>query len=110
MSLTDYKLILGGGGARGFAHIGVLKTLHDIRPPERLAGCSMGAVVAAVYALYKDPEMVHSKIDYILKKSEFKRIKVDKFSKVFSSLLTVSRLYRKKYLIKKDIIIKMLTA
>jgi len=107
MSLTDYKLILGGGGARGFAHIGVLKTLHGIRPPKRIAGCSMGAVVASVYALYKDPEVVRSKIEYTLNKTEFKRVKIDKFSKVFSSLLTVSRLYRKNYLIKNDIIMKM---
>jgi Predicted esterase of the alpha-beta hydrolase superfamily len=44
-------LALGGGGARGFAHIGVLKILEaDGIKPQLLAGTSMGAVIAAMYA------------------------------------------------------------
>lgn len=44
-------LALGGGGARGFAHIGVLKILEteDIRP-QVMAGTSMGGIIAALYA------------------------------------------------------------
>jgi NTE family protein len=44
-------LVLGGGAARGFAHIGVLRTLmaHGIRP-DVIAGTSIGAVVAGLYA------------------------------------------------------------
>ncbi len=44
-------LALGGGGARGLAHIGVLKALeeHNLRP-DYLAGTSMGGVIAAAYA------------------------------------------------------------
>ena len=43
--------MLGGGAARGFAHIGVLRTLitHGIRP-DVITGTSIGAVVAALYA------------------------------------------------------------
>lgn len=43
-------LALGGGMARGFAHIGVLKTLerHNIRP-SHIAGTSIGAVVGGCY-------------------------------------------------------------
>ncbi len=44
-------LALGGGGARGFAHIGVLKILEaDGIRPQLLAGTSMGAAIAAMYA------------------------------------------------------------
>lgn len=44
-------LALSGGGARGLAHIGVLKVLEEARiPVHMLAGTSMGGVVAAVYA------------------------------------------------------------
>jgi NTE family protein len=47
-----YALVLGGGGARGFAHAGVLKALvHDGFYPSAIVGVSMGAVVAATYAL-----------------------------------------------------------
>ncbi|MBX9870149.1 MAG: patatin-like phospholipase family protein, partial [Burkholderiaceae bacterium] len=44
-------LVLSGGGARGFAHIGVLKQLEAMRIPiDCIAGTSMGAVVGGLYA------------------------------------------------------------
>src|SRR5215813_7168114 len=44
-------LALSGGAARGFAHIGVLRTLlaHGIKP-DVITGTSIGAVIAGVYA------------------------------------------------------------
>lgn len=44
-------LVLGSGGSRGVAHIGVIKALEEagIRP-DYITGCSMGAVVGACYA------------------------------------------------------------
>ncbi|MBN1993754.1 MAG: patatin-like phospholipase family protein [Anaerolineae bacterium] len=44
-------LALGGGGARGLAHIGVLKVLEQEQVPlDCLVGTSMGGVIAAAYA------------------------------------------------------------
>lgn len=44
-------LVLSGGGARGAAHIGVLKALEELRVPvDAIAGTSMGAVVGGLYA------------------------------------------------------------
>ncbi len=44
-------LVLGGGGAKGAAHIGVLKVLEELRiPVDYIAGTSMGAVVGSLYA------------------------------------------------------------
>jgi len=44
-------LVLSGGGARGAAHIGVLKVLEQLRiPVDAIAGTSMGAVVGGLYA------------------------------------------------------------
>jgi NTE family protein len=44
-------LVLSGGGARGIAHIGVLKVLEEQRIPiDAIAGTSMGAVVGGLYA------------------------------------------------------------
>jgi NTE family protein len=41
-------LVLAGGGARGFAHIGILKALQEARVPiDQLGGTSMGALIAA---------------------------------------------------------------
>jgi NTE family protein len=44
-------LVLSGGGARGMAHIGVLKILEDLKiPVDCIAGTSMGAIVGGLYA------------------------------------------------------------
>ena len=44
-------LVLSGGGARGMAHIGVLKVLEELKVPIGcIAGTSMGAVVGGLYA------------------------------------------------------------
>lgn len=44
-------LALGGGGARGYAHLGVLKALQQANiPVDVIAGTSMGALIGAVYA------------------------------------------------------------
>lgn len=44
-------LVLSGGGARGAAHIGVLKVLEELNVPiHAIAGTSMGAVVGGLYA------------------------------------------------------------
>lgn len=49
-------LALGGGGARGFAHIGILKVLerHHIKV-NYLSGTSMGGIIAAAYAAGYSP-------------------------------------------------------
>ncbi|MGA3250325.1 MAG: patatin-like phospholipase family protein [Paraburkholderia sp.] len=44
-------LVLGGGAARGWAHIGAIRALHDAGiKPDVVCGTSIGALVAAVYA------------------------------------------------------------
>jgi hypothetical protein len=44
-------LVLSGGGARGLAHVGVLKVLEELRVPVHcITGTSMGAIVGGAYA------------------------------------------------------------
>jgi len=44
-------LVLSGGGARGAAHVGVIKVLDEMRiPVDYIAGTSMGAIVGGLYA------------------------------------------------------------
>lgn len=48
-------LVLGGGAARGFAHLGVLRVLEDERiPVELVVGTSVGSLVGALYADGRD--------------------------------------------------------
>jgi NTE family protein len=52
---SEYALALGGGGARGLAHIGVLKVLQgEGIKVKGIAGVSMGAIVGAMFAYYGD--------------------------------------------------------
>ncbi len=56
-------LVLGGGGARGGAHIGVLEVLEDLRiPVDCVAGTSMGALVGGAYAAGIDPSEMKARI------------------------------------------------
>lgn len=51
MSDRKVALVLGGGGARGLAHIGVLKVLEDNHIPiDLIIGTSIGAFVGGFYA------------------------------------------------------------
>src|SRR5262245_63253391 len=50
-------LVLAGGGARGGAHVGVLRVMEELRVPvDSIAGTSMGSIVGALYAVGYSPE------------------------------------------------------
>ncbi|MDD4310790.1 MAG: patatin-like phospholipase family protein, partial [Candidatus Cloacimonetes bacterium] len=50
---------LSGGGARGFAHIGVLKVLEEEGiKPDYIAGSSIGAIIGAIYAMGYTPQEI----------------------------------------------------
>ncbi len=52
-------LALGGGGARGLAHIGVMRVLQRENIPIHLiTGCSIGAIVGGLFAIYGDADKV----------------------------------------------------
>ena len=54
-------LVLSGGGARGIAHVGVLKVLEKLHVPiDAIAGTSMGAVVGGLYASGLSPDQIES--------------------------------------------------
>ena len=74
----NLALVLGGGGARGLAHIGVLKILEreGIRP-DLIVGTSMGAIIGAVYAQQESAQMVEDIVldyldDFVKQKQWFK--------------------------------------
>lgn len=65
-------LALGGGGARGFAHLGVLKVFQQHKIPiDIIAGTSMGAMIGGLYALNPDIDFLENKIQNNLKSDLF---------------------------------------
>ncbi|TVQ14576.1 MAG: hypothetical protein EA364_04240 [Balneolaceae bacterium] len=52
-------IAFSGGGAKGFAHIGVLKVLEEINMPiDYITGTSMGALVGGLYSIGYSPEFM----------------------------------------------------
>jgi len=66
-------LVLSGGGARGIAHLGVLKALeeHGLKP-DVISGVSSGAIIGALYASGLKPDHV---LDVIIKTKIFRYIR-----------------------------------
>jgi NTE family protein len=55
-------LVLSGGGARGFAHVGVVRALHELgQPIDAIGGTSMGAIIGAGLACeWDDQELLRT--------------------------------------------------
>ncbi|MCK5171508.1 MAG: patatin-like phospholipase family protein [Bacteroidales bacterium] len=52
-------LVLSGGGAKGYAYIGLLKVLHEINMPiDYIGGSSIGSIMGALYAIGYHPDSI----------------------------------------------------
>jgi len=75
------SLALGGGGARGFAHLGVLQVLEENNISVKvISGCSMGSVVGGLYAYYQKVDKVKDFLLSMIEKPAFKDLNLDLFS------------------------------
>ena len=72
MSIPYLGLALGGGGARGAAHIGAIQTLHraGVRP-DIIAGTSAGSTVGAMYAATLDPIWIEKRFREFIEDESF---------------------------------------
>lgn len=60
---TDFSLVLSGGGALGYAHLGVLADLEKYNLiPKEIIGTSMGGIIGACLALGMKEQQIHSQI------------------------------------------------
>lgn len=67
-------LVLAGGGAKGAAHVGVLKVIEELRiPVDCVAGTSMGSIVGGLYASGMRPE----EIDREMQRIDWKDLFID---------------------------------
>lgn len=59
-------LALGGGGARGLSHIGVIRVLEELRVPvDYVAGTSMGSIVGGLYATGMDSTELEASVQAV---------------------------------------------
>jgi len=67
-------LALSGGGARGIAHIGVIKALEELNiKPDVLSGTSAGSIVGVLYAAGLKPDEIFDVVSHL---SIFKSVKI----------------------------------
>ena len=78
-------LALGGGGARGLAHIGVLKVFQqEAIPIDMVVGTSIGALVGGAYAGGISPEEMEEKFDEYLNSPQFQSSAIKAFEAVYA--------------------------
>jgi len=79
--MKKLALALGGGGARGLAHIGFLRVLEQEKIPiARISGCSMGAMIGGAYCLYQDANVVEKICYQFIENPLFKDFNFDDFA------------------------------
>jgi len=79
--MSKLGLALGGGGARGLAHIGVLKVLEQEGVEiHSITGCSMGSIVGGLYAHFRNASQVETFIMDFLTNSEFQELGISDLS------------------------------
>jgi NTE family protein len=67
-------LALGGGAARGLAHVGVLRVLDRERIPiDVIVGTSMGAIIGGAYAAERDAAALEDRVREVLSSEQFQR-------------------------------------
>ena len=82
MKKPKIGLALGGGGARGMAHVGVLKVLErNAVPIDLIAGTSIGALVGGAYAQHPDTSRLEARVLDFLDSPAFKESGLDRFSR-----------------------------
>lgn len=75
-------LALGGGGARGFAHIGILKAFEAAKIPVCcISGTSMGAIIGGAYAADPDARRLENNVRELLASEVFSVMRFDLFKK-----------------------------
>ncbi len=70
--MTEVSLALGGGGSKGYAHLGVIRALIDLGfSIKAIAGTSAGGMAAAVYAAGFKPDQVLERISSVRQEDLF---------------------------------------
>jgi len=80
--MNKFAIALGGGGARGLAHIGFLKILDQNKIKiDAISGCSMGAIVGGLYSYFGNAEAVEEFIINTIKSEKYKELGIDNLAK-----------------------------
>jgi NTE family protein len=72
-------LVLGGGGARGLAHLGVLRILEkEGFRPDLIVGCSIGAIIGGMYAQIPDIQKVEARVYEFFESEAYQNLNINR--------------------------------
>ncbi len=75
-------IALGGGGARGIAHLGALYILEKYAIPiDMISGTSIGAIVGGMYAYHQDVKTISKAFFEAQESPEYKALQLDRIAK-----------------------------
>jgi NTE family protein len=78
MANVKVGVALGGGGARGLAHLGVLQIIEEEHIPiDVISGTSMGAIIGALYAYDPDIKALIAKVRQCVETGAFRALMID---------------------------------
>ncbi len=87
-------LVLSGGGAKGFAYIGLLKVLQEVNLHiDYIGGTSIGSIIAAMYAVGYSPESISK----IIREQNWNALMTDKISRRYINF--EDKVYAENYII-----------
>ncbi len=75
-------LVLGGGGARGLAHLGVLKVLEKEKIRfDYIVGCSFGAIIGAMYAQTPQVSLIEKRLRNFVHTEAYQKLGIEKMKR-----------------------------
>ena len=79
-------LVLGGGGARGLAHLGVLRILEkEGFRPDLIVGCSIGAIIGGMYAQTLDIQKVEKRVYEFFESEAYQNLNINRVQRGLAS-------------------------
>jgi NTE family protein len=79
-------LVLGGGGARGLAHLGVLRILEkEGFRPDLIVGCSIGAIIGGMYAQTPDIQNVEARVYEFFESEAYQNLNINRVQRGLAS-------------------------
>jgi NTE family protein len=103
-SKKKIALALGGGAARGLAHIGVLQAFEESGIPiDMIAGTSMGAIIGTMYAANPDIALLNKRMLEYLQSDIFKKSRLDLIVEHKENIEGEGLFYRFSYLARKKL-------
>ena len=107
--MPQFAVVLGGGAARGAAHIGVLRALAEADlQPDLVVGVSVGAIVGAAYCREVDPQKAVARLSLLAQRLQGEMAGLPPFKR-FQRALQILSYRNRRAVLEKDLALRGLS-